>query len=92
MVPLFDGKTDGWRTAILTEYFQEIGFEHIPTWQSVRTDRWKYIHYPDAPADDELYDLQADPYEMKNRIDDPAAKPARSELETELKRQLEATP
>jgi N-acetylglucosamine-6-sulfatase len=92
MVPLFEGKADGWRTAILTEYFREVGFDHIPTWQSVRTDRWKYIHYPDTPADDELYDLQADPYEMKNRIDDPAAKEQRSALEAELRRQLESTP
>jgi arylsulfatase A-like enzyme len=34
----------------------------------VRTSRWKYIHYTELADSDELYDLQADPYEMDNVI------------------------
>ena len=32
---------------------------HVLDWQAVRSDRWKYIHYPKMPEYDELYDLQA---------------------------------
>ena len=35
-------------------------------YQAVRDERWKYIHYIDLNGMDELYDLKADPYEMKN--------------------------
>ena len=33
-----------------------------------------------------LYDLQADPYEMKNLANDPAAAEVRRELESQLER------
>ena len=39
----------------------------------------------------ELYDLEADPYEMKNLIDDPAAQPDLEELKGELERLLRET-
>ena len=39
------------------------GIRH-PDAKMVRTERWKYCHYPDGDA--ELYDLQADPHERTN--------------------------
>jgi arylsulfatase A-like enzyme len=39
----------------------------------VRTERWKYIQYQDVPDSEELYDLAADPFEMKNVIGVAAA-------------------
>lgn len=45
----------------------------------VRTRQWKYVH--DAMGDiDELYDLQADPWEQHNRIDDPACRDVLAEM------------
>jgi hypothetical protein len=41
---------------------------------------------------DELYDLQADPYEMKNLIASPAARPALAELRAELARLAKTHP
>lgn len=35
-----------------------------------RTERWKYVRRLAEP--DELYDLQSDPRELRNRIDDPS--------------------
>jgi N-acetylglucosamine-6-sulfatase len=90
LLPLLKGDPKGWRTSFLTEYFHE-GKEAIQTWQAVRTERWKYVHYPEKNSKDELYDLKADPYEMKNLLDDPASQEALRQLQDELKRQLEAT-
>ena len=91
ILPLFQGKSRGWRRASLFEYFAEANFPRTPSWQSVRTARWKYIHYPELQGMDELYDLQADPYEMQNRIEDPAAAKALKEMQKELQRLLKET-
>ena len=40
-------------------------------YQSLLNERWKLIHFTDLRDMDELYDLQSDPYEMKNLIGDP---------------------
>ncbi len=39
--------------------------------KSVRTRRWKLVHYPGQPYG-ELYDLEADPWELENLYDDDA--------------------
>lgn len=57
-------------------------------YQAVRTERWKYIHYTALDRMDELYDLQADPYEMTNMIDEGSTQAARGEMQQELKRLL----
>jgi arylsulfatase A-like enzyme len=48
-------------------------------YQAVRTDRWKLIRYRDLPNADELYDLRTDPFELRNRINDPTAPKAKLE-------------
>lgn len=49
---------------------------------SVRTDRWKYIHYVDEAG--ELYDLQDDPAERSNLFDDINTQPIREALREQL--------
>jgi N-acetylglucosamine-6-sulfatase len=88
LVPLLKGETNGWRTSFLSEYFAEAGYPRIPTWQAVRTDRWKYIHYTDFDGMDELYDVKEDPHELKNRIADSDAETTLSDLKRELAEQL----
>jgi arylsulfatase A-like enzyme len=73
MLPLFDTKKPRWRTSFTTEYFLDPGYLQTPRWQSVRTERWKYIRYQDIPNSEELYDLAADAFEMKNLIGEAAA-------------------
>ena len=73
------------RDAILTEYFVEV-VARVPDWQSVRTDKWKLIHFPDHPHFDELYDLEEDPRELDNRIHDEGV----TERKQELYRKLDA--
>jgi arylsulfatase A-like enzyme len=84
LVPLMQGKSKGWRTHFLCEYFMETGNPRIASWEAVRNQRYKLVHYTDLIAMDELYDLQNDPGELKNLISDPAARPV---LET-LRKQL----
>jgi arylsulfatase A-like enzyme len=87
MLPLFSGSSD-WRRSALFEYFFEEPYPNVPTWHAVRTDDWKYIHYDDAPAGDELYDLKDDPHEMTNVIDQPANAQKLKEMKAELEKLL----
>jgi arylsulfatase A-like enzyme len=94
LVPLFKGNSRKWREAFLAEYFSEERFPNIASWQAVRTTRWKYIHYTelDGPQTmDELYDLKADPGEMKNLIGEAGAQSALREMKQELQRLLKET-
>ena len=70
VVPLFKGGVKDWRTSFLAEYFMEPNFARVPSWQAVRNESWKYVHYTELPGMDELYNITADPGEMKNLIQD----------------------
>jgi N-acetylglucosamine-6-sulfatase len=86
LLPLLNDPATSWRNSFLTEYFQEKGYPRTPTWQAVRTDRWKYINYADLKGMEELYDLNADPYEMKNLINDSASQPVLSKMQAGLEK------
>jgi len=48
---------------------------------------YKYIHYVNAHA--QLFDLRADPAELRDLADDPAHQPIRAALDSELRRRLD---
>ncbi len=88
---LLEGKKGEWRTAWYYEYNYEKQFPYTPNVRGVRTDEWKYVHYPhgDGSPDKhkaELYNLKKDPGERNNLIDDPACAGKVAELKAELKR------
>jgi len=62
-----EGRGQDWRKAWFYEYnYEKSQFSYTPNVRGVRTDQWKYVHYPhgdgDAePAHGELYDLKNDP-------------------------------
>ena len=67
----------------------EASFPRVPNWQSVRNERWKYIHYQDLQGMDELYDLKKDPGEMQNLIHDAPA--VLKELQKDLEKLKQET-
>jgi arylsulfatase A-like enzyme len=95
LVPLFKSGSripNGWPRSFLIEYYSDTVFPRLVKmgYKAVRTDRWKYIRYTELEGMDELYDLAADPYEMRNVIaSEPAALAA---MQRELDAALRRTP
>jgi arylsulfatase A-like enzyme len=69
---LFEGKEAGWRDAYFYEYFFENKYK-TPTMTALRTKDKKLIEYPGHPDWTEVYDLAADPFEMKNLARDESS-------------------
>ena len=59
------------RESLLYEYYWERNYPHTPTLHAVLGGRWKYIRCHGLWDRDELYDLENDPQELRNLIDDP---------------------
>src|SRR5690606_8944411 len=94
LVPLLAGETpENWRESILVEYYSDTVFPRMRKlgYQAVRNNRWKFIRYTDQAGFDELYDLEADPYELNNLIDDPQYAGQRAAMVEELDRLLAET-
>jgi len=92
---LAQGDATGWRKSWYYEYNYEQQFPYTPNVRGVRTDRYKYIHYPhgDGSPDRhmaELYDLKADPDETANLISKPEHAKTIVELQQELQRLMAA--
>ncbi|HVN06884.1 MAG TPA: sulfatase [Bryobacteraceae bacterium] len=71
MVPLL--KEDGphnWRKDWLYEYYEYPGSHNVRKNRGVRTERYKFIHYYEAPEEFEMYDLFEDPGELHNLYGD----------------------
>jgi N-acetylglucosamine-6-sulfatase len=95
LVPLLAGESWPPRASFLVEYFSatDIVFPRMRqmAYQAVRTGRWKYIHYTELAGMDELYDLETDPFELRNRIQEDASQAKLHELQAELRRLVDAS-
>ena len=83
-----EGDAD-WRKAWFYEYNYEKQFPYTPNLRGVRTDEWKYMHYPhgDGSPDKhmaELYNIKDDPEERRNLIGDPKLAAKVTELQALL--------
>jgi N-acetylglucosamine-6-sulfatase len=86
LAPLLRGEKIPRRDSFLVEYFSDKVFPRVSKmgYQSVRTERWKLIHYVELDRMDELYDLHADPFEMKNLFGTPGVQNTYEYLKAEL--------
>lgn len=88
LAPLLKGETDQTRPAVFIEYWSDIVYPQIRSmgYRAIRTGKHKLIRYKELDGMDELYDLERDPFELVNRIDNPAMRPVLRELDCELAR------
>jgi N-acetylglucosamine-6-sulfatase len=93
LIPIFDGRAPDWRSSFLVEYFTDTVFPRIRNmgYTAVRTPRHKYIQYRELENMNELYDLESDPYEERNLVDDPAARAVLQRMQSELERLMTET-
>ena len=90
LLPLLSKKPAQWRKAVLAEYWAEQAYPWLigMTYKAIRTERYKLIHWVNRGKDgelDELYDLDKDPYELKNLIASRTHARIREQLHGELK-------
>ncbi len=85
-----------WRTSWFYYYNYEKQFPYTPNVRGVRTDSWKYIHYPhgDGTPDRhmaELYNIEFDPEERHNLISNPKYAPVIADLKALLSERMRET-
>ena len=88
LLPLFAGKTpDDWRKSFYYHYYEFPGPHSVRRHYGVIDPRYKLMHFyePDV-AEWEMFDLEADPKEMKSVYNDPNYAKERARLEAELAR------
>jgi len=85
MVPILKGKTPGnWRKEHYYHYYEYPGSHMVKRHYGMSTERYKLMHYYYDIDEWEMYDLQADPMEMKNVYDDPGYTSVRKKLHKRL--------
>ena len=90
-----DGDPD-WRKSWFYYYNYEKEFPYTPNVRGIRTEEWKYVHYPhgDGSPDKhlaELYDLKQDPGENVNLVSKPESAAIVQRLQAELTSIMGAT-
>jgi arylsulfatase A-like enzyme len=84
LVPLLKGEDTEWRDALYYHYYEYPGIHAVKRHYGIRTDRYKLIHFYHDVNEWELYDLQKDPNEMQNVIDDPDYEAVEKKLRSDL--------
>jgi arylsulfatase A-like enzyme len=82
LMPLLAGGRPAWRHDFLVEHLVGRPQPDVPTYCAVRSERYKYVLY--QTREEELYDLQRDPYELDNRASNPALSALKARLRLRL--------
>ena len=85
LVPLLTLSGQPWRT----DFFIEASANNIggnAIWAGLRDKQWKYVKY--WTGEEELYDLNADPYELNSLHNDPTLSALKNEMSTRTQLRL----
>ena len=77
-----DGQTG--RRPLIYEYYWEYNYPQTPSTFALRNDRYKYIQYHGVWDTEELFDLESDPNEVRNLIDEPAYQAVKIQMRADL--------
>ena len=84
---ILEGKTPkDWQKSMYYHYYEFPFWHHVQPHYGIRNERYKLIHFYYSVDLYEFYDLQNDPNELNNLIDDPQY----GELIEEMKQEMEA--
>ncbi len=84
LVPVLKGETpEDWRKTHYYHYYEYPGWHMVQRHEGVYDGRYKLMNFYDV-KEWELYDLETDPKEMKNQIDNPEYADIAKRLHTEL--------
>lgn len=78
------------RKNFLIQYYSDSEFPRVAGmgYKAVRTDRYKYIRYDSLKGMDELYDIKADPHELRNLITESESRSIVLKLQKDIDRVL----
>ena len=87
LLPLLKGeKPADWRRSLYYHFYEYPAEHMVKRHYGVRTDRYKLIHFYNDIDAWELYDLEKDPAEMHNVINDSAYGEVLADMQAELKK------
>lgn len=85
LVPLLKGKhPENWRKSLYYHFYEYPAEHMVKRHYGIRTERYKLIHFYNDIDSWELYDLQADPTEMRNLYGQLEYEPVVKKLKEEL--------
>lgn len=95
--PLWEGAPPAdWRTDFYYRYWMHLAHFDIPAHYGIRTEQYKLVFYygealgcagaidRSTPPTWEFFDLETDPHETTNRVDDPAYAPIVAQMRARL--------
>lgn len=85
LLPILRDPNAEWRNELFFEKYAEARARD-GIWAGVRSDNWKYIEYVNGEA--ELYDLEADPFELENLAGDATYAEIRDSLKSRMEEQI----
>ena len=89
LVPLFGSVPGPWRSEFLLEHMQHSD-GGVPTYCGVHSDRYVYVRY--RTDEEELYDLERDPTELANRVENQWYAETRMQMRQRLRELCDPPP
>jgi arylsulfatase A-like enzyme len=87
LVPVLKGKTPkNWRKEHYYHYYEYPGYHMVKRHYGISTNRYKLIHFYYDIDEWELFDIKADPEEMRNVYNDPAYASVKNDLHKQLRK------